>query len=386
MRPYFYLALTVFLSIYYSLVYYIGTRFYRILNHWVPKVNPLIYWITLFSVGSIYIITRIFNNYIPFKMAKVLVRIGAYWLGLMFYLVIIFFFIDFIIFLLKIGGIVDKSVVDTYWYLKLTGLSTLILIGVVLIYGTIMARYPRIVEYDITLPKGEGHLTELTAVLISDIHLGKIIDNQRLNKMVKYIKEIDPDIIFIAGDIVDEDVGPFTKEKMYDTFGDLKPPYGIFACLGNHDYIGGQVDKVKVYLQKSGIEVLVDQYVKVESSFYIAGRMDPTGARITGTPRKGLNQWLVGLDKDLPIILLDHQPNALEEAAEFGVHLLLAGHTHRGQMFPNRYITRLIYENDYGYSQKGKMQVIVSSGYGTWGPPIRIGTRGEIVKINIKFN
>ncbi|SHK20340.1 hypothetical protein SAMN02745227_01772 [Anaerobranca californiensis DSM 14826] len=386
MRPYFYLALTVFLSIYYSLVYYIGTRFYKILNHWLPKLNPLVYWITLFLVASIYILVRIFNSYIPYKIAKVFVKIGAYWLGLMFYLLIIFFLLDFIILLLKLGGIVDKSVIDTYWYLKLTGIISFLLIAVVLIYGTIMAKYPRVVEYDITLPKGKGQLSELTAVLVSDIHLGKIIDNQRLTKMVNLIKEIDPDIILIAGDIVDEDVGPFTREKMYETFGILNPPYGIFACLGNHDYIGGQVEEVKSYLKKSGVQVLIDQYVKIQESFYIAGRQDRTGARISGPPRKPLNQWLIGIDEGIPVILLDHQPNDLEEAANFGVSLLLAGHTHRGQMYPNHFITSLIYENDYGYSKKEKMHIIVSSGYGTWGPPIRIGTRGEIVKINIKFD
>jgi uncharacterized protein len=87
----------------------------------------------------------------------------------------------------------------------------------------------------------------------------------------------------------------------------------------------------------------------------------------------------------MPIILLDHQPTALKEAQEQGVDLLLSGHTHRGQLFPNQFITHKIYEDDFGYLKKGNMQVIVSSGFGTWGPPIRTGNTPEIVDITINF-
>ncbi|HEX3032482.1 MAG TPA: metallophosphoesterase, partial [Bacillota bacterium] len=94
---------------------------------------------------------------------------------------------------------------------------------------------------------------------------------------------------------------------------------------------------------------------------------------------------LTGVDKRLPIILLDHQPAHLEESAANGVDVQLSGHTHRGQLFPINWITRNVFEVDWGYLRKGGLQVIVSSGFGTWGPPIRIGSRAEVVELTLRF-
>ncbi|WP_407313306.1 hypothetical protein [Desulfosporosinus sp. SB140] len=93
-----------------------------------------------------------------------------------------------------------------------------------------------------------------------------------------------------------------------------------------------------------------------------------------------------GVDHSLPIILMDHQPSHLEEPVGQGVDLQLSGHTHAGQLFPIRLITSRIFEDDWGYLRKGNFQLIVSSGYGTWGPPIRVGNTPEIVDITMTFN
>lgn len=385
MKPYFYLALSIMLGIYSLLNYYIGTRILKIINHWLPGINIRFYWMVITIFASLYILSRFLKDHVPLNMAKIITSIGAYWLATLFYFVIIFVAVDLIILVFKMLGYIQWSVVDTYANLKIIGVVSIALLSILLIYGSMVAKNPKITEYDITLPKQQGSIEKMNAVLISDIHLGKIIDNSRLKKLVEMVQGLDPDIIFLAGDIVDEDIRPFTKEKMYETFGSLNPKYGMYACLGNHDYIGGHVDEITKNLEIAGINVLVDEYILVEDSVYIAGRNDPTGARISDISRKGLDEWLVDLEKDLPVILLDHQPKDIQEAANNGINLLLAGHTHLGQMFPNMFITSVMYENDYGYSRVKDTDVIVSSGYGTWGPPIRVGTRGEVVKINIKF-
>ncbi|HOV43194.1 MAG TPA: metallophosphoesterase, partial [Syntrophothermus lipocalidus] len=92
-----------------------------------------------------------------------------------------------------------------------------------------------------------------------------------------------------------------------------------------------------------------------------------------------------GIDRSRPIILMDHQPIDLDEALNEGVDLQLSGHTHLGQLFPNRFVTRRVYEVDWGYLRKDNLQVIVSCGFGTWGPPIRVGNHPEIVVINVRF-
>ena len=385
MKPYFYLALSIMLGLYAMFNYYIGIRVLKIISHWIPSLNVRIYWIVLSLLASLYILSRFLKDYLPLNIAKLSTSAGAYYLAALFYLVLIFVIVDIVILVSKLMGFIDWRVVDTYSNLKFTGVISIGVLAFLLIYGSVVARNPKVTEYDITLPKLDGRFEELTAVLISDIHLGKIIDNSRLKKMVDMVQEIEPDIIFLAGDIVDEDIRPFTKEKMYETFGKLSPELGMYACLGNHDYIGGHVEEITKHLEIAGVHVLVDEYMVVEESFYVAGRNDPTGARISDIPRRDLNEWLVGLEKNLPVILLDHQPKDIKEASNIGVDLLLAGHTHLGQMFPNMFITSVMYDNDYGYSKVKDTHVIVSSGYGTWGPPIRVGTRGEVVKINIRF-
>ena len=384
MRPYFYLVYGIANTAYILLCYYIGTRILKILSHWLPSINNLIYWIVFGAIAISYIISRFFKAYIPLALTKIITNVGAYWLGALFYLIILLIIIDLTVYILKVTNIVENSVAHNHIYLNTSGALIFIMLTIILVYGTYNARNPRVVEYDIYINK-TNNMEKLNAVMVSDIHLGKIIDNGQLIKLVDMIHKIDPDIIFFAGDIVDEDIRPYIKEEMYKTFSKLKPKYGMYACLGNHEYVGGHVEQITQYLEKSGITVLVDEHVLVENSFYVGGRNDPAGFTMTGVPRKDLDQWLGDTDKSLPIILMDHQPKSIKEAELNGVDLLLSGHTHKGQMFPSSLITNIMFENHWGLSETGDMNVIVSSGYGTWGPPIRIGTKGEVVKINITF-
>jgi len=106
---------------------------------------------------------------------------------------------------------------------------------------------------------------------------------------------------------------------------------------------------------------------------------------MTGKPRTELSRLLEGIDHNFPIILLDNQPVNLEEGQHSGIDLQLSGHTHAGQFFPNTLISRHVFENSWGYLKKGESQIIVTSGFGTWGPPIRIGSSSEIADIKISF-
>lgn len=123
----------------------------------------------------------------------------------------------------------------------------------------------------------------------------------------------------------------------------------------------------------------------MDDSFYIIGRDDLSGKRHNGHPRKPLGELLESLDRSLPLIVMDHQPARLEEAEAAGIDLQVSGHTHRGQMFPNHLVTRRTWELDWGYLRKGATQIIVSLGFGTWGPPVRIGNTPEVVSIRVRF-
>ena len=135
-----------------------------------------------------------------------------------------------------------------------------------------------------------------------------------------------------------------------------------------------------------GIRLLNDTAVLIDNSFYVAGREDLMKNLSTGNKRKNLDEITRDLQRDMPLILMDHQPFHLELAEKNGVDLQLSGHTHHGQLWPFNYITGLVYEKSRGYLQKGNTHYYVSAGVGGWGPPVRTVSRPEIVHIKLDFD
>lgn len=218
---------------------------------------------------------------------------------------------------------------------------------------------------------------------MSDIHLGTIVRNSTLEHLVEKVNDLKPDLILLPGDVVDEDVSSVMEQNMAASLQKLKAPFGVFAITGNHEYYGG-IQKSVDYIREGAVTVLQDTAVRLENAFYLVGRKDLTGNSF-GDIRKPLNEILDGIDRSLPLILMDHQPFHLEDAEQNGIDLQLSGHTHHGQLFPFNLITNRVYEKSWGYLRKGETQYYVSCGVGTWGPPIRIGNRPEIVQIRLKF-
>ncbi|MDW7682284.1 MAG: metallophosphoesterase, partial [bacterium] len=164
----------------------------------------------------------------------------------------------------------------------------------------------------------------------------------------------------------------------------IQSKYGVFAVTGNHEYIGG-VDAATDYLQNYGVSVLRDSVVKIVDSIYLIGREDRSIRRFSGKARTSLDSLMQGVDRNYPCFLLDHQPFELSEAARNGIDLQICGHTHHGQLWPLNLITRMLYEKSWGYLKRGDTHYYISSGAGTWGPPVRIGNHPEIVEIVVHF-
>jgi predicted MPP superfamily phosphohydrolase len=152
--------------------------------------------------------------------------------------------------------------------------------------------------------------------------------------MVDMINSLNPDIIFIAGDLIDGDISPFNKQSMADELKRLNPKYGVFFSPGNHERYEGHLEDIAKSLSEAGINVLMDRSLKVADSFYIIGREDIEANRRGTRQGKSLMKLTESIDKSLPVILLDHQPSKLEEPAAQGIDLQLSGHTHKGQMVP----------------------------------------------------
>lgn len=385
MRNSFVLFLGIVIIIYCAINYYIGLRGWQTLSKLVPFLNGKFYWIVFWVLASSYIIGRFIRNFLPYSVSSILTLIGSYWLGIMFYSFLIVLLIDLVRLFNKAFGLITINTISSLNIVQIIGIAAIAIIASIMAYGTWSAKSPKVAHYDITIAKQAGNLKTLHIVALSDIHLGVVVDAKQIKKAASIINDLKPDLVLLAGDTVDEDIDIFKEKDMAELFSGIKSKMGNYAILGNHEYISGHTDEAIHYIEKSGFKVLRDNYVKINDDFYLIGRDDKSGERMAGRPRKNLNELLKDVDKSLPAILLDHQPSNLSEPQENGVDLQISGHTHGGQLFPIELITRKIFEDDYGYLKKGNLQVIVSSGFGTWGPPVRIGSRAEVVDIIVRF-
>jgi uncharacterized protein len=378
------LFIVVFISIYGIVNFYIGLRFWQAIVSNLHFINNKVYWVIFSFIVMSYIIGRVGKKFLPPLVSNGLTIVGAYWMAAMLYFLIVIIIIDLVRLFDKWTGFLP-SFAKSSSFLFCFSLIALFLIVGVLAFGTWNAKNIQVNKYSFTIDKHAGSLKQLHAVMISDIHLGDIVDKKFLEDIVGKINKLKPDIVFIPGDIIDDDINPFIKQDMATTFKKIKSKYGVYASFGNHDYYGGNIKQGMTIFKNSGINVLRDAVIKVDESFYISGREDNTLERMSKVKRKPLKEIVEGIDNSLPVILLDHQPNALLESQGAGVDLQLSGHTHKGQFFPADLVTKMIFEIDYGYLKKENLNVIVSSGVGTWGPPIRIGSVSEIVDMYIKF-
>lgn len=384
MNPFFFLVGGVIFIIYGGLNYYIGLRGWQTLFSFVPFLIPQVYWTFFWLLSLSYLFSRLSQKFLPTVLYEGLIRIGAYWLAFMFYFLLVITALDILSLLDRFLHLVPVEIKQSLN--PSLGLVVFILVIGIVSYGAWNARHPRVNHYEVSIAKQAGSLKQLHVVMVSDVHLGTIINNSYLTKMVTSINQLKPDLVLLAGDVFDENIETVNKQQMADSFRKLSAPNGVFAILGNHEYISGNAEDTIKYLGEAGVKVLRDSSQKIAGSFYLVGRDDRSGARLNGVKRQDLKTLLQGVNHSLPILLMDHQPLQLAEPAEQGVDLQLSGHTHAGQLFPIEFITQRIFEDDWGYLRKGNFQLIVSSGYGTWGPPIRVGNTPEIVDITIKFN
>ncbi|MGK0466777.1 metallophosphoesterase [Clostridium sp.] len=365
---------------------YVGKKGWLFVNRVIPKTSIYLYWALFIFIAISFVIGRISKNKVPHFFEKSLNIIGAYWMAAFLYFLILLGIIDILKLIL---GIKMFSFINTNTLQKVYSMSNvlaIIIVSVLLVYGTYNATNLKTTKYALKINKDAGKLKKLNVVMLSDLHLGDIVDKQRLSKIVSKINELKPDIVIIAGDIIDDYIKPFIDQDMGQEFKKIKSQYGVHVAFGNHEYYGGSIDKIVYeYENSAGFNILRDNKVLIDNSFYIVGREDISYERYSKTKRKSIDDLLIGADKNLPIIVIDHQPSKLSQGEKAGVDLQFSGHTHKGQLLPANIITKRLFENDFGLLTKGPYNVIVSSGVGTWGPPIRIGSSSEIVQVELEF-
>lgn len=440
-------TLVIILSIYAGIQWMIGWHGWVFLNTVLTPPPYLlgIYSISIAAAASAFILGKAFNRYMPYKMSKVLKVSGAYWLVVVQYGVLLLPLADLAAWLLRWASVDGETSIQLsggavmliFIYIFAKG-SWNAWHPVVRHYKLDLARTGKSAAHD---DKSEASDSDsrtrkgkqvLRIVAASDLHLGDIVGKKHLRRLIKEVQSLAPDLVLLPGDVIDDDIRPFLREGMAEELEQLRAPHGVYAVLGNHEYYGGALWQYVQEMERIGIRVLQDETVVHPEGYIIVGRKDKTAeSQISrsdkesqdrshgkegqishsnrerqegghGTKgqfnsrdketqdasrgsrgRKSHEQLAAGLDRTKPWILLDHQPYDFDLAARAGFDMMISGHTHRGQMAPNHWLTQRLFELDYGYKQKERMHVWVSSGFGLWGPPIRIGSRSELLYIEM---
>jgi predicted MPP superfamily phosphohydrolase len=304
----------------------------------------------------------------------------------MLYFFLFIVLIDFSRLLNHFFGIYPSFITNNYTTAKLvTFISVIGISSLVIIAGYLNTRNIKINYAEIELPKKSSELNELNVVLVADFHLTPVNDGKLVKKIISKINSLNPDIVLMPGDILDDDVSRLMRRNIAKSLSEIKSKYGVFVSNGNHEFIIG-VEDADRYLRELNMNVLRDSAILVANSFYILGREDRSKKNFTSQDRKPLKEILNEVNRKYPVIIVDHTPLGLDEITDENIELQLSGHTHHGQIFPLNLITsNIVYEVSWGYMRKDYTQFYVTCGVGTWGPPVRLGSDSEIVSMKIRF-
>ncbi|NLD19094.1 MAG: metallophosphoesterase [Clostridiales bacterium] len=362
-------------------------------NKWILALFTLIYVFLMSSVAS----WALFDDPSWVFAMKYLSNI---WIGVMICAIFFMAIAEIVTFILWASKKMRKGQPGYRKYILIRGFVVIALVAGFSIYGLVHAGSLKVTEYELKVDKVAQTHDNLKIVLIADTHIGYSVGNELITEAVRLTNDHQPDIVCIAGDIVDNDYYAIRDaDKIQETLSRIKSKYGVYACFGNHDVeeklIGGFTvllgqkpevqHQVYDFIEGAGIQILQDDNITVDDNITIIGRYDMTKPNIDGKKRASIGDLTADLNRDNLIIDIDHQPAELKEKAAAGVDMDLGGHTHDGQIFPGNLTIDLFWDNACGMMKVDDMYSIVTSGVGVWGPAMRVGTDGEIVVINVEF-
>ena len=351
------------------------------LGHWFLYITWVDFWwplsppdafrlrVALIVLSCIFMVAALLSFRFSNRLVAVLYQIAAVWLGLL----------NFLFWASCLAWLIDLALRTvtpgaTHLHYRPFIVGVLFALAIVLsAYGLLNARVIRLCRHTINLPNLPASWRGRKALVISDVHLGNINGQLFARRVAAMARQLNPDVIFIPGDLFD---GSKTNpEKIAAPLYELTPPLGVYFVSGNHEEIGG-ANHYSEALKRTGFRVLENERVIIDG-------LPVVGVTYHSSTRPlHLRHFLMGLElkEGPPSILLQHVPNRLPIIEQAGVSLMISGHTHQGQVFPFSWITRRAFgEFTYGLQRFGNLQVYTSSGAGTWGPPMRVGTHSEIV-------
>jgi uncharacterized protein len=332
-----------------------------------PAVRHIITVAVIF-LALCYLIGRIFVHRGFGGFAAFLEITGAVWMGVLFIFVTYLFLSD---------------IFSLFGYFKTLSINlryiALVVAAILTIFSLFQGlRTPVVREEKIAVSNPD--LAGLKIIQISDLHLGAINGERYLKRVVDKVNSESPDIVVITGDIIDTDGK--NDDNFKKIFKELKTTKGVFAVLGNHEHYHG-AEKNPAFFEEAGMALLRNKNTEVEKGLVIAGIDDLSARRQFKNGDDFLNIALKN-KKDGYLILLSHSPLEVEEASKLGIDLMLSGHCHNGQIWPFTIFSKMVYPYNYGRYTVGGMTLVVTSGGGTWGPPMRLFRPSEMVKMTFE--
>lgn len=373
-------AMYIFLSTFFTLygllhlyLFFKVRRFFGLHGYLVFLVITILALLYLMPL-----MTRVIERRELFSLARVTAYIGYTWMAGIFLFFILSFTIDLLLIVIK------PFCPISYKHCFMVALSITVIL---ILYGYYEAKTITVEELKIKTAKLPKHIEKLKIVQISDLHLGLIIREKKVEKILSIIKNLNPDIIVATGDIVDGQTNDILQH--IEIFADLRPPLGKYAITGNHEYYAG-INQSVSFIEKSGFKMLRGSFINVANIVNIAGVDD-----ISSVEEREI---LSKVNNNLFTLFLKHRPLVKMDSIKY-FDIQLSGHTHKGQIFPFYYVTKLafplntgLYELKEGSFNKEKKRDVVaktpllytSRGTGTWGPPIRILAPPEITLIELE--
>lgn len=376
----FILFFSVILIIYILAHYYL---YVRAIQTFSPQISVKRWGTVLYILlASSFLVGMFMERMFPSVFNEILYKIGTCWLAFLLYFIISLILIDIV----RIANhFFHFTPVLSQPYKNMIGLVVVGIISLVIVVGHINAKRIHIKHIPISIAKKVDGKKHISILMASDLHLGAIIGKSWEKKFVNIVKKEKPDLVLLCGDIIDGEISPVIRNQLGKHMKELYAPLGVYAITGNHEYIGN-IDKSLSYLQSININVLQDTVLTLANGIQLVGRKDLQSKHLENDSTiQSLETLLTDIDGSKPIIVMKHQPYQLDETVEAQVDLHLSGHTHHGQLFPINLITNALFELSYGYKQKGNTHFYVSSGFGTWGPSVRIGSHGEVLVFDIVF-
>ena len=351
------------------------------LGHWFIYRTLVVFFAGRLSLAATLVLrdalfllafTFVAASLLGFRFANPLVslfyKIAAIWLGIF----------DFFLLAACLCRLVDSAQYLTGLHRNRPAVAILFfsLALLVSIYGLLNARWIRIRRVPIKLPNLPPSWRGRTALLFSDLHLGHVNGSGFSRRIVELAARLKPDIVLIPGDLFDGSKAD--AALLAEPFRALSPQFGSYFSTGNHDEFGNAAHYGEV-LTRVGIRVLSNEKITVDGLDIVG-----VGYRDAGYPIR-LRALLESLGQGRTSILLNHVPNRLPIVEQAGISLQLSGHTHGGQIFPFTWLTRRAFGKfTYGLQRFGALQVYTSSGAGTWGPPMRVGSSSEVALLTFE--